>query len=87
MENGRIDYLHDELRGLRRYITDRFDALEDRLRGKADEADVQALVRRVAAVEADHLRWSLPRVVGGALVLTGLSAIVSALVAGWMRGG
>ena len=87
MENGRVEYLHIELRDLRRYITERFDALEERLRAKADADEMDKLSARVAAIEANHLRWSLPRVVGGALLLTGMSAAVSALVTTWIRGG
>lgn len=78
--NGRIDYLHDELRDLRAYITQRFDALEQRLDAKADATTVSELARRVSALEADHLRWSLPRMVGGAAILAAVSALAGALV-------
>lgn len=85
--NGRVDYLHDELRDLRAYITQRFDALEQRLDAKADAETVSDLARRVSVLEADHLRWSIPRLVGGAAFLAAVSALAGALVTRAVGGG
>ena len=78
--NGRVDYLHAELRDLRAYMTQRFDALDEKLDSKADARDVQRLADRVAALEANQLRWSIPRLVGGAFVLAVISALAGSLV-------
>lgn len=70
---ARVDRLEDT-------TTRRLEAIEQKLDGKADANALSALERRVAALEADHLRWSLPRVLGGSAVLYALSALVGGLI-------
>lgn len=85
--NGRIDYLHDELRDLRAYVARRFDALDEKLDAKADTKTVDDLARRVSALEANQIRWSIPRLVGGAAFLAAVSALAGALVTRAVGGG
>lgn len=75
---ARIDRLEDA-------TNRRLEAIEAKLDTKADEESVRELAQRVAALEADHVRWSLPRSVGGSAVMYAIAAAIGALVSRLLR--